>query len=165
MRSTAIWWGMLFIGVLVFTAGVVPAESKHDHAKLPPGPIRDRHELMEAQGQNAKNINQAFEMGSEGFDTGVIQREAQAIADSSARIPGLFPKGSLNPNSRALPAIWEHWDKFEQLSKQLQQQAMALSSAAGNGDAEDLHDKAKKMFGTCKSCHDQFRAPEKGKGK
>ena len=42
---------------------------------------------------------------------------------------------------------------------------MSLSSAAGNGDAEDLHDKAKKMFATCKACHDQFRAPEKGKGK
>jgi cytochrome c556 len=156
---------MLFICVVLFTAGVVPAEPKHDHSKLPPGPIRDRHELMEAQGQNAKNINEAFEMGSEGFDTGVIQREAQAIADSSQRIPSLFPKGSLNPNSRALPAIWEHWDKFDQLAKQLQHQAMSLSSAAGNGDAEDLHHKAKEMFATCKACHDQFRAPEKGKGK
>jgi cytochrome c556 len=53
-----------------------------------------------------------------------------------------------------------------QLSKQLQEHAMALSNAAGSGTDENLKEKAQKVFATCKSCHDQFRRPkdqEKGK--
>jgi cytochrome c556 len=79
------------------------------------------------------------------------------------RIPSLFPKGSTDPKSRALPAIWENWDKFQQLAAQLEQQAQAVSTGAGSGDDENLPDKSKRMFATCKTCHDQFRAPEKDK--
>lgn len=167
MRSTARRLAILSICALAFSPGVVPAdEHKHDHAKLPPGPIRDRHELMKAQGQQAENINDAFNLGAgEGFDLGIIQRAAQALALSAHQIPSLFPKGSTDPKSRALPAIWDNWDKFVQLANQLEQQATSLSNAAGSGDDENLKAKSQKMFATCKSCHDQFRRPEKKKGK
>ena len=169
MRNTARWLANVSIGVLACTAGALQAaEHKHDHSKLPPGPIRDRHELMEGQGQQAQNINEAFNIGAEGFDVAIVQRAAQAIAASAHQIPSLFPKGSTDPNSRALPAIWENgnWDKFQQLAKQLEDQANSLSNAAASGDDENLQPKAKKMFATCKACHDQFRKPEpKKKGK
>jgi len=166
MRGMSTWLVVLSVCVLAFTPGVLTAdEKKHEHDKLPPGPIRDRHELMESQGQNAENINSAFAEGVEGVATGVIQREAQAIAGSAHRIPDLFPKGSLDPNSRALPAIWENWDKFVALAKQLEEQATSLSNAAGTGEAEELKEKTQKMMATCKSCHDQFRRPKEQKGK
>ena len=170
MRNTARWLASVSMGVLACAAGAVQAaEHKHDHSKLPPGPIRDRHELMETQGQEAQNISEAFSLGSEGFDTGVIQQQAQAIALSAHQIPSLFPKGSTDPNSRALPAIWENgnWDKFQQLAKQLEDQANSLANAAASGGDESLQEKANKMFATCKACHDQFRKPEpkKKKGK
>jgi cytochrome c556 len=140
-----------------------PADDHEGHDKLPPGPIRERHELMEGQGEQAQNINEAFNMGAEGFDTAVIQRAAQAIAMSSHRIPALFPKGSTDPNSRALPAIWENWDKFSALAKQLEEQANSLSNAAASEDDENLQEKSQKLFATCKSCHDQFRKPKEEK--
>ena len=122
---------------------------------------------MKGIGDQAQSINDAFNVGAEGFDTGVIQRAAQAIGDSAHKIPSLFPPGSTAPSSRALPAIWDNWDKFVELSKQLEDQAQSLSSAAGSGNDEKLKEKAQKMFATCKSCHDQFRRPEheKKKGK
>jgi cytochrome c556 len=158
----ATWWAMLAVCLLAFTPGAVPA-GEHDHTKLPPGPIRDRHELMESIGEEAQAINDSFNMGVEGMDTGIIQRQAQAISLNAARITALFPKGSTNPNSRALPAIWTNWDKFEQLAKQLEDQAMKLSNAAGSQTDENFKEKADKMFGTCKSCHDQFRRPKETK--
>ena len=166
MRSTAKWLVILFVAVGVCGAGVGRSdEHAHDASKLPPGPIRDRHVLMKEIGQQAQNINDAFNMGAgEGFDTGIIQRAAQVIGDSAHQIPGLFPKGSTDPKSRALPAIWDKWDTFVQLAKQLEDQAQSLSRAADSGDAENLKERAKKMFATCKSCHDQFRRPEKKKG-
>jgi cytochrome c556 len=160
MRSMATWRATLLIGLLAFTPGVVPA-GQHDHSKLPPGPIRDRHELMKSMGEEAQAINDAFNMGAEGMDTGVIQRGAQVISMNAARIPTLFPKGSTDPNSRALPKIWDNWDKFEQLAKQLQDRAMALSNAAGSQTDENFKEKSDKVFATCKSCHDQFRRPKK----
>lgn len=161
MRSTARWFLIVAIGALALAPASVPAdEHKGDHEKLPPGPIRERHELMEANGDHAENINNAFNLGSEGFDVAVIQREALAISNNAAKIPSLFPKGSTDPNSRALPAIWENWDKFVALAKSLQDSALSLSQAAAAGDDENLKEKSKKVFANCKSCHDQFRKPE-----
>jgi cytochrome c556 len=133
--------------------------------KLPAGPIRDRHVMMEEIGDAAEDMNNAFNVGSEGFDTSIIQRAGTTIAMDAHRIPGLFPKGSTDPNSRALPKIWENWDEFVKLAKQLEDQANSLSNAAGDEDDEDLKGKVKRMFDTCKSCHDQFRKPKDQKKK
>jgi cytochrome c556 len=154
MRSTARWLTSLAVGVMV----MIPVAATADDAdNLPAGPIRDRHWLMENMGDQAENINDAFNLGAEGFDTEVIQRAAGAIAMNAHRIPALFPKGSTDPNSRALPAIWDNWDKFTGLAKQLEDQAFKLSQAAGAEDDENLKEKSQKLFDTCKSCHDQFR--------
>jgi len=156
MRSTARWLTALGVGALL----MIPVAGRaHDPSKAPKGPIRDRQWLMEDLGDQAEDINDAFDLGDEGFDTEVIQRAAGAIAMSAHRIPNLYPKGSTDPNSRALPAIWTDWDKFTALAKQLEDQAASLQRAAGAEDDENLHGKAKKLFATCKSCHDQFRKP------
>jgi cytochrome c556 len=149
--------------MLAFSPGVVRADDHEGHDKLPAGPIRDRHELMENIGEQAENINNAFNVGVEGFDEAIIQRAAQEIAVDAHKIPSLFPKGSTDPNSRALPAIWDNWSKFEGLAKQLEDQAQSLSLAAASEDDENLPEKSKKMFGTCKTCHDQFRKPKEEK--
>lgn len=158
MRRTA--RGVAFLATAMMLT--MPAATSADDIakKLPAGPIRDRHLLMEEIGDQAENINDAFEVGGEGFDTSIIQRAATTIAMDAHRIPDLFPKGSTDPNSRALPKIWDKWDEFVRLAKQLEDQAQKLSAAAGAEDDEDLRGKSKKMFDTCKSCHDQFRKPK-----
>ncbi|MFN8643312.1 MAG: cytochrome c [Candidatus Binatia bacterium] len=164
MRRTAKWTAILATAVLVSLPMGLRAEDDDDN--LPPGPIKDRHALMEEIGDQAENINNAFNMGGgEGFDTSVIQRAGTVIAMNAHKIPDLFPKGSTDPKSRALPAIWDKWDDFVKLAKQLEDQAQKLSAAAGAEDDEDLKGKSKKMFATCKSCHDQFRKPEDKKKK
>jgi cytochrome c556 len=161
MRSTARWILTVTICALALAPAMVPADpDKHQHPKLPPGPISDRHDLMESMGQNAEDINNAFNLGSEGFDVALIQREALVLSNAAAQIPSLFPKGSTDPNSRALPAIWQNWDKFQGLAKSLQDSAMSLSNAAAAGDDENLKEKSQKVFANCKSCHDQFRKPK-----
>jgi len=166
MRRTARWVAILATGMIMAVPAGLRADDDDDiTSKLPAGPIRDRHVLMHEIGDEAENINDAFNVGSEGFDTSIIQRAGTAIALNAHKIPDLFPKGSTDPNSRALPAIWEKWDEFVKLAKQLEDQAQKLSEAAGAEDDEDLKAKSKTMFGTCKSCHDQFRKPEDKKKK
>ncbi len=122
---------------------------------LPAGPIRDRHELMEGIGKNAKIINDALKANN----TAPVAGAAEKIQADAAKIAALFPPGSTHPKSRAKPEIWQDWPKFEYTTKQLQTHAGALAAAAKDGG--DIRGAAQGLFDTCKSCHDQFRVPEK----
>jgi cytochrome c556 len=93
MKKTALWLAAAFLLTLAFNA------IAHQEMHLPPGPIKDRHELMEGIGKNAKKIGDALKAG----DTKPIPAAADGIAASAHKIPGLFPPGSTNEKSRALP--------------------------------------------------------------
>jgi cytochrome c556 len=152
MRETAI-----VMGAIVLMAGGLQMVSAHE-IDLPAGPIRDRHELMEGIGKNAKAIGDTLKEGGAG-DRSLIGDAALKIQTSAAKITALFPKGSTDPKSRAKPEIWTHWKKFEENAKLLEATAGELAAAAQSGG--DVGSASKKMFGACKSCHDEFRKPEK----
>lgn len=151
MRRTAI-----VIGAIVLMAGALRVVSAHEmKEKLPAGPIRDRHELMEGIGKNAKVIGDALKAGNNNG----IEEAAGKIQTSATKIVPLFPKGSTDPKSRAKPEIWTHWDKFQETTKELAATSGdVVQTAHSSGDVKAA---ANKMFGTCKSCHDEFRVPEK----
>jgi len=159
MRSMTLCLASVSLWLLALPPSAVSAHPDPTPS-LPPGPIRDRHELMESMRKQAESIEQVTNAAGDAPDTAVIQRAAQAISMSAARIPNLFPKGSTDPMSRALPAIWDDAEKFQQLAKDLQQQATALSNAAAAG-SKSVAEKSRTLSATCKSCHDQFRRPEK----
>jgi cytochrome c556 len=153
MRKTAI-----VMGAMVLMAGGLRVVRAHEAMDLPAGPIRDRHELMEGIGKNAKAIGDSLKEGGAG-DRVKIADAALQIQTSASKIAALFPKGSTDPKSRAKPAIWTHWDKFEKDAKLLEANAGELALAAQSGG--DVGAASKKMFTACKSCHDDFRVPEK----
>ena len=152
MRSA---WIVLASALLLPVA--MTAARAHDMKAedLPAGPIRDRHELMEGIGKNAKAINDATKTS----DNATVQTAAEKIAKDSTKITALFPPGSTHEKSRAKPEIWTNWPKFEDGAKQLGITAGALAAAAKSGT--DVPAAAKAMFGACKSCHEQFRVPDK----
>ena len=131
----------------------------HEAMNLPPGPIKDRHELMEGIGDNAKKIGDALKAN----DVKAIPAAAEGIAASAPKIPGLFPPGSTSDKSRAKPEIWTDFPKFEAGAKALAVHAQDLAKVAKEGG--DAGAAAKVMFGDCKTCHDAFRKPEEKKEK
>jgi cytochrome c556 len=147
------------IGAALVVGGAVHLARAHQ-IDLPAGPIRDRHELMEKIGKNAKIIGDALKAGKMGADSG-IGTAAMEISTSAAKIPGLFPKGSTDPKSRAKPEIWTNWKKFEENAKLLESRAGELANEAQAGG--NVAAKSQEMFTVCKSCHDEFRKPEKEK--
>lgn len=127
----------------------------HEHEKdLPEGPIRERHELMEGIGKNAKIIGDAMKAG----DFAKIPVPANSIAEAAKKIPDLFPEGSAHPKSRAKPEVWTSPDAFAIEAKQLETTAAALAKAAQ--EQKNVPVAATEMFGTCKSCHNKYRIPE-----
>lgn len=124
--------------------------------ELPAGPIRERHELMEEMGKQAKALNGALKSG----DTAGVAPPAEAMAKLAARIVKLFPEGSTNPKSRAKPEIWEKFDQFETVATELEMSLAALAVAAKAG--ADVQALTAKVMRTCKGCHETFRKPKKG---
>lgn len=148
------WIASLAAAAVVASAGYgVADEGKHE---LPPGPIHDRHELMEEVGANAKKIGAAAKAGKPTD----AQVPAEEIAQALAKFVGMFPAGSESPLSRAKPNVWTDKAKFDELAKKNEQAAMALAAVAKAGG--DLKAPSGAMFQTCKTCHDEFRVPKEG---
>jgi cytochrome c556 len=151
-------WLIAVIPMVMIVGAQRPLQA-HEEKDLPEGPIRDRHHLMHEIGDNAKIIGDALKA----HNFSPVAEAAQKIQADAPKIAALFPKGSTHPKSRAKPEIWTQWAKFEEGTKQLEAKAGALATAAKeNGDVPAA---GKALFGACKSCHDDFRVPEKEKGK
>ena len=148
------------IGAAIGVAGGGSAaradDAKDSDPPLPPGPIKDRHELMEGVGKNAKAIGGALKAGK----AADVVAPAEAIASVMDKFLTLFPEGSSGQGSRAKADVWKDRARFDELAKQLATQATALA-AAGKADG-DIRAAGSAMFKTCKSCHDQFREPMQG---
>lgn len=144
------------IGLAAGAVCVAYATHARAHARdLPPGPLANRHALMEDIGSQAKVIGDAMKSG----DYAPVGAAAKQIRTAATNVLSLFPKDSTHPNSRAKPEIWTQWEQFEAINKNFERTAGALVTAAEQGSG--IPAAAQAMFDTCKTCHDQFRIPEK----
>ena len=110
------------------SAGALMA-SAHEGAT---GVVGERMRSMEAVGDAMKAISAMFR-GQTGYDAGAVREAADVIAGHGGdHLTRLFPEGSLDHPTEALPAIWQDWDRFESLAGDLSAVAGALSAAAGN---------------------------------
>lgn len=153
----------IFYIAIGFLLGGLSASGGMAHEKHPthlPDEKKDvigfRAYLMENVGDNAKELNDKIKAGN----IAAAKVNAQAIALHAARIPDLFPQGSTSEHSRAKAEIWQQWDEFVKISYTLRDEADQLGAATENGNAQAVGAQAKKVFGACKSCHDNFRKPE-----
>ncbi|MFP6664518.1 MAG: cytochrome c [Deltaproteobacteria bacterium] len=144
-----------FALLIMAFAGNAAAHAAHaDLAKLPAGPIRDRVQLMEDIGADAKKINEALKAG----DAQAMIAPAEHIAAIAPQFPELFPEGSTDPSSRAKPNIWTKPDEFEAHNEYLVQHAIAIATAAKSGG--NTKAAVRKLFKDCKGCHKQYRIPD-----
>ena len=146
----------------------------HDGVKDPD--VKARMDAMSQIGAQTKVLGQMVK-GATAFDTDTARAAAGAIATEAAKIPALFETQADDPASEALPAIWEDWQRFEQLARRLEADAAALaeaangslgadsSSTAGSGTGRDPSSPQTaflRLAKTCNACHTSFRA-EKGR--
>ena len=74
-------------------------------------------------------------------------------------MPALFPPGSGTGDTKALPAIWTDFGKFQETNTALLGQLAVLKTAAGAGDTAAFaaaYAETGPKF--CGSCHRPFRA-------
>ena len=142
-----------------FAAAVMAAVASsvvlaHDGAT---GIVMQRMEAMKEVSQSMKAVA-AMVKGEKPFDGAAVEAAAGVIAGHAKHMPDMFPEGSLDKPTEALPAIWTQWDRFTELSGRLHTDALALAEAGKVAtSAKDILPQLGAVGKSCKGCHQDFR--------
>jgi cytochrome c556 len=123
------------------------------------GVVKERMDLMKGQQKDMKLIGDMAK-GKVEFDAGKAAAAARELAETTKKIPDLFPEGSGGHPSEALDAVWKEWDQFTGNAKDAEAAADELAATLDGGTG-DWKAGFKKLTGACKSCHQDFRSEEK----
>ena len=86
-----------------------------------------------------------------------ILDHARSIQQNSKMTLAMFPKGTGLGNTKAKPAIWENWSKFESAVQDFERESVKLAKMAESGDMEALSKQVRATGKTCGGCHRNFR--------
>ena len=138
------------IAVFILAATATWPSAAHEHAT---GVVKERMDAMTVMDKRVRAILNRLKSRR---DLGAIKADAAAIAREAGQIARLFPSGSMQPPTRARPAIWQNQADFEAKAKALEQAARYLA-AAPTDDVAALARAADAMNRACDACHNKYR--------
>ncbi len=148
LKKTA--WIKAVGAVAVLTVGGVAAWAADDI-------IQTRQADMKEMGKSLKAIKGIIDAEGNAAD---VVAPANKIVEVAGLIPSLFPKGSDQGKTAALPAIWENWDEFTKHADDLKTEATMLASAGQSGDLATVRAQFKETADMCGACHKDFKKKE-----
>jgi cytochrome c556 len=89
-----------------------------------------------------------------------LVKHAQGLANGASELKTLFPAGSNVDGSDALPVIWTDTADFQAAIDKLVQATDKFVEAAKGGDKATISAAFRDVGGSCKNCHDKFRAAD-----
>jgi cytochrome c556 len=148
MRLRHVLLPLVAVGVTVTAAVAADKNAK--------GIVAVRQNVMDAQGSHMAAINAILKEDPQAIS--LVVPQAEAIADTTATIPEMFPKGSDQPPTNALPPVWDKPDEFKAAAQKAHELARKLADTAKGGDAQATL----AAFGSlgkegCGGCHETFR--------
>lgn len=132
----------------VFSIGAAHADTDNT--------IAHRRGIMAAIGGNF-SASLAILKGEQRF-AGDRQFHAETIVRLAEIAEQGYPAGSDAGKTKAKSDIWEQPDVFAEEMLQFQDKAKALAKVASSDDIRAYAGAIKDLGGSCKSCHDQFKA-------
>ncbi len=142
------------LAVALGIAGASTITLAHDGAT---GMVMQRMEAMKEIGKSMKSIA-AMVKGDTAFDGAAVQASADVIAEHAKHMPHMFPEGSLDKPTEALPVIWTQWDRFTEIAGKLNSDAQALGEAGKSASsAKDILPQLAEVGKSCKACHQDYR--------
>jgi cytochrome c556 len=148
MKKSA--WVQAVCTVAVLTVGGVAAWAADDI-------IKTREADMKLMGKQLKAIKGIIDADGSAAD---VVEPAKKIVEVATLIPSLFPKGSDQGKTAALPVIWEKWDEFTKHADDLKTEATMLVSAGQSGDLATVRAQFDKTAKMCGACHKDFKKKE-----
>jgi cytochrome c556 len=149
--------------VVVASVGLLASAcaSMQQAKKSPEEIVAERQQVMKQNGDAWKNVQDAAKAGN----WPVVAANADIISKNAAKVPSLFPAGSMTEKSKAKPEIWQKWSEFEATAKKMETEGARLQATAASGNAQASQDIIKD-FGrnACGACHTPFRVPPPKQG-
>jgi len=100
----------------------------------------------------------AMASGKAPFDAKAAADNA-AIAETMSRLPwAAFGEGTDKGDTKARPEIWQEQAKFKAAADKMQAEMGKLAAAAKTGNLDSIKTAFQATSGSCKACHDDFRA-------
>lgn len=137
--------GALLVGTGILSAGVHAADD----------PVKVRKEGFDG---NKKAMGAIKKILEDGADLGGAAAPAQSLASFAKQVPGLFPAGSDKGDTKAKPAIWTSLADFTAKAQAFETESAKLVQVVASGDKAAVQKQFGAVGGTCKACHDAYRA-------
>lgn len=88
-----------------------------------------------------------------------LAADSAAIAEFMSKLPWAgFGPGTDKGETKAKPEIWADKAKFDDYASKMQAEMSRLAVAAKTGNLDSIKTAVNATGGTCKACHDDFRA-------
>ena len=116
--------------------------------------VKERMMVMKEMANNTKVIGQMLK-GKTEFDADKAKLALERLSSLSLETPEVFKVNATDPKSEAKSSIWDEFDKFTKLSKDLAETSIVLVNSIENID--DLRPALKSVSSGCKACHSQYR--------
>ena len=120
-------------------------------------PITQRQNLMKNNQDQMRTLT-GMSRGQVPFNAATAQAAFQRVAQNAQQIPALFPAGSHQGKTAALPAVWERKADFDAHAAKLEQDAKAAQ--AGITDQASLQAAIQQVGQSCGGCHNTYRRKE-----
>ncbi len=144
---------LAFAIALVAVAVMIPGGA-HEGAT---GIVKERMYIMKGIKDDRGEMREMVR-GEQRYTKGKFMERVQTVKAVSADIPALFPAGSTQKPSEALPAIWDNWDDFTARSNRFHELVLSLETAVEGGDRNLVKSSFRDLARTCKGCHDDYKA-------
>lgn len=121
--------------------------------------MKTRHDGMHSIADAGKAIHRALGPTP---DLPTVRDNSAKLVQLSQQASGWFPAGT-GPDvakTRAKPEIWQNAEDFSAKLRNFQGAARALAAATRGNDVVAMNARFDDLDGTCKACHDKYRAEE-----
>ena len=116
--------------------------------------VKERMMVMKEMAGNTKIIGKMMK-GKTSFDANQVKLALERLSALSLETPKVFTINATDPKSEATPNIWDEFDEFTKLSKDLAETSIVLANSVAT--IEDLRPALKKVSSGCKACHSRYR--------
>jgi len=131
-------------------AGAVFAQAKPEQL------VKQRQSVMTLQGKYFGPMA-AMAQGKAPYNADVIKRNSAFLDNLSRMAWDGFDAGTKDVKSAALPAIYEHTDKFKEAASRLENESHKLWEVAQRGDEAATKAQIGAVGKACGACHENFR--------
>lgn len=117
--------------------------------------IAYRKAVMTVVGGHMKSMGTILKGG---IHADQLAYHANGMRDVSILAPDLFPAGSGDGKTDALPEIWSQPEDFNAAMDRYLTAANGMAEAAATGEMQQIGPAMQKLGQSCKGCHDDYKA-------